>query len=57
MKDELFVKNVEKLGAFINNLNLLSDTAQREFLLDSIKKASKDIKAGKQVKLNLVKLG
>ena len=56
MIDENFNKNVEKLGAFINNLNLLCDTAQREALIDCLKKATKDIKEGRQIRLNTVLL-
>ena len=56
MTDENFNKSAEKLGAFINNLNLLCDTSQREALICCLKKATKDIKEGRQIKLNTVLL-
>lgn len=49
MKDENFNKLMKKLEAFLHNLHLLSDTMQREVLLDCLKKAQKQIKDGKMI--------
>ena len=49
MTDENFNKIMNKLEVFLHNLHLLSDTMQREVLVDCLKKAEKQIKDGKMV--------
>lgn len=52
MTDERFNENMKKLEAFLHNLHLMCDTAQREVFYDCLNKATKDIKKGNMISFN-----
>ena len=52
MTDEVFNTKISQLGAWLSNMHLLCDTMQREVLYDSLEKATKDIKEGRNIDLS-----